>query len=260
MTTPLPITSWTRPLVSADTDFDIDLEITARGTGTNATDGTSDTVDAATRSATVRNVVGLTVPSFADDMGDAQAWTQNAAILTVTVPAASGNPAPAYAAVGALPSGLAFDTGTSVLSGTPTAVGSGTIRIRATNSQGADDWTVAYTTTAAVAGEGYQLINLDADWWGQLTATQRGWEPGADAPAIISGLAEGGATDRTLFAFGVYSGGLVRVSINNGDLSDEVEENGGFRLTIGGQSWVFLLAGRTLPSLTSGSRITPTMP
>lgn len=235
--------TWTRPLVTADTDFDIDLEITARGTGTNAASNTSDDASAATVSATVLDVVGLTVPSFADNTGDAQAWTHNAAISAITVPAASGNPAPAYAVVGALPSGISFNTGSRVLSGTPTAVGSGTIRIRATNSQGSDDWTAAYTTTAAVTGAGYQLINLDADWWGQLSGSQRGWEPGADAPAILSGLAEGGTTDRTLFAFGVYEGGLVRVSINNGDLSDEVEENGGFRLTVGGQSWVFLLAG-----------------
>lgn len=92
----------------------------------------------------------------------------------------------------------------------------------------------------------YQSITLDAAWWGQLTGSQRGWEPGANAPAIISGLAEGGATDRTLFAFGVYSGGLVRASINNGDLSDEVELNGGYRLTVGSQSWVFLMAGADL--------------
>ena len=78
----------------------------------------------------------LTVPSFADNTGDAQSWTQNQAITSVTVPAANGNPSPTYSAVGALPAGISFDTGTRVLSGTPTVVGSGTITIRATNSEG----------------------------------------------------------------------------------------------------------------------------
>ena len=50
--------------------------------------------------------------------------------------------------VGALPSGISFNTNTRTISGTPSAVGSGTIRIRASNSQGTDDWTVSYATVA----------------------------------------------------------------------------------------------------------------
>ena len=90
----------------------------------------------------------LTAPAFADDTGDAQTWTTGTAIASITVPTATGNPTPTYAAVGALPSGITFDTATRVIAGTPTAVGSGTITIRATNSEGSDDWTVAYTTNA----------------------------------------------------------------------------------------------------------------
>ena len=82
-------------------------------------------------------------PVFVDDTGDAQAWTQNVAIAPITVPAASGSPTPTYAAVGSLPAGIAFDVTTRVLSGAPTDIGSGTITIRATNSEGDDDWTVA---------------------------------------------------------------------------------------------------------------------
>ena len=41
-----------------------------------------------------------------------------------------------------------FNATPRVISGTPTAIGSGTIRIRATNSQGSDDWTVDYTVRA----------------------------------------------------------------------------------------------------------------
>ena len=93
------------------------------------------------------------VPSFADDTGNAQSWTQNTAITPVTVPAANGTPSPTYTAVGSPPAGIAFNTTTRVLSGTPTATGSGTITIRATNSTGSDDWTVAYTTAATVPAQ-----------------------------------------------------------------------------------------------------------
>ena len=110
--------------------------------------GESDTNNNASGAVTVVVVEALTTPSFADDTGDAQAWTQNTPIASITVPEASGNPTPTYAVVGSLPSGINFNTGTRVLSGTPTGATSGTIRIRASNSQGDDDWTVAYSTTA----------------------------------------------------------------------------------------------------------------
>ena len=88
-------------------------------------------------------------PAFADDTGDDQDWTQNSAITSITVPVATGHPTPTYAVQGALPAGISFDADTRVISGTPTATGSGTITIRATNSEGTADWTVDYTTTAA---------------------------------------------------------------------------------------------------------------
>ena len=87
-------------------------------------------------------------PSFADDTGDAQTWTQNVAITAITVPEADGTPSPTYAVEGVLPAGIAFDTATRIISGTPTATGNGTITIRATNSAGDADWTIAYATTA----------------------------------------------------------------------------------------------------------------
>ena len=94
------------------------------------------------------DAVTLTAPSFTDDTGNVQSWTQNRTISAIIVPAASGNPTPTYAAVGSLPAGIVFNATPRVISGTPTAVGSGTIRIRATNSQGSDDWTVDYTVRA----------------------------------------------------------------------------------------------------------------
>ena len=89
-------------------------------------------------------------PAFADSTGDAQTWTQNTAIASITVPAATGAPTPTYAATG-VPAGVSFNTTTRVLSGSPTATGSGTITVTATNSEGSDDWTVAYTTAAPPA-------------------------------------------------------------------------------------------------------------
>ena len=52
-------------------------------------------------------------PSFTDDTGDAQSWTQNQPITSVTVPAADGTPTPTYAAVGVLPAGIAFNPATT---------------------------------------------------------------------------------------------------------------------------------------------------
>ena len=119
-------------------------------------------------------------PSFTDDTGDAQNWTQNTAISPITVPEADGNPTPTYAAVGSLPAGLAFDTSTRVISGTPTSTGSGTIRVRATNSEGDDDWTVRYTTLAALAAPSFADDTGDAQAWTQGTAITPITVPEAD--------------------------------------------------------------------------------
>ena len=139
--------------------------------GTSYTDAT-DVLDSTTYSYRIkaRNAQGLspqsgfvnvttlaapttdTAPVFADDTGDAQNWTQNVAIAPITVPPASGSPTPTYAVVGSPPTGISFSPSTRVISGTPTATGSGTLTIRATNAEGSDDWTVAYATTAGMVG------------------------------------------------------------------------------------------------------------
>ena len=100
-------------------------------------------------------------PSFTDDTGDAISGTAGTAIANVTVPAADGTPAPTYAASG-LPGGLSFDTTTRVLSGTPTAAGSGTITVTATNSEGSADWTVAYAFVAAAVAPSWTDDTGDA--------------------------------------------------------------------------------------------------
>ena len=87
-------------------------------------------------------------PSFSDDTGDSQSWTVGTAITPITVPEADGDPTPTYAVQGSAPAGIAFNTTTRVISGTPTVAGTGIITIRASNSEGNADWTVAYTTAA----------------------------------------------------------------------------------------------------------------
>ena len=91
---------------------------------------------------------GSYAPAFVPATGDVTYWTQNEAITPITVPAAGGEPDPTYAPVGNLPAGINFNAGTRAISGRPTGIGSGTIRIRATNSEGSADWTVAYSIAA----------------------------------------------------------------------------------------------------------------
>ena len=90
-------------------------------------------------------MLDVSAPSFSDATGDAQTWSTGNTISNVIVPAASGTPTPSYAVEGSLPAGLSFNASTRTISGTPTSAGSGTITIRATNSQGHADWTLAYS-------------------------------------------------------------------------------------------------------------------
>ena len=91
-------------------------------------------------------------PAFADDTGDDADWTRNTAINAITIPRATGSPAPTYASVGDEPAGidivLPTETADGSITGTPTAVDSGDIVIRATNSEGSDDWTQPFDTVS----------------------------------------------------------------------------------------------------------------
>ena len=100
-------------------------------------------------------------PSFFDDTGNAQTWIVGSAIAPITVPGATGVPAPTYAVVGVLPDGISFNSTTRVLSGTPTVAGSGEIRIQATNSEGTDDWAVAYTVLAGLSLASFDSTGLE---------------------------------------------------------------------------------------------------
>ena len=208
---------------------------TAVGSGTiriraTNSEGTADwTVTYTTAAAPPADVA----PSFTDDTGSAQAWTQNTAITPITVPAAAGNPSPAYASVGSLPTGIAFNTGTRVISGTPTSIGNGTIRIRATNSEGSDDWTVTYVTTAAppvLTAPSFTDDTGDAQSWTQNTAITSLTVPEADGTPAPTYAAVGSLPAGIAFNIGtrVISGtptavgsGTITIRASNTEGSDD---------------------------------------
>ena len=139
-------------------------------------------------------------PSFSDDTGTAISATVGTAITTVTVPVASGNPSPTYAVVGNLPGGLSFNTGNRRITGTPTTAGTGTIRIRATNDEGTDDWTVAYTI----------IPDLELD----------DFTPPNDHIVIFSALIEAGGSGNNIYRH--PDNGAARGSIVEGGLVTQV--------------------------------------
>ena len=102
-------------------------------------------------------------PVFDDDEGADQTWVVGEAITTIIVPAAAGFPAPTYASVGSLPAGITFDETTRELDGTPTGLGAGSIRIRASNSQGMADWVQAHAIVAEVDVDPPNLLTAAID-------------------------------------------------------------------------------------------------
>lgn len=84
----------------------------------------------------------VTVPVFNPTFGTGQRWNRGVQITPIVVPEATENPV--YSVVGRLPNGILFNSRTRRITGTPTVAGSGTIRIRATNSAGTADYTIGY--------------------------------------------------------------------------------------------------------------------
>ena len=157
------------------------------GTPTSGVSGTI-TITATNASGTdtwtvaYNTALDVSAPSFSDATGDAQTWSTGNTISDVVVPAASGTPTPGYAIEGSLPAGLSFNASTRTISGTPTSVGSsGTITIRATNSEGSADWTLAYTIT--------KLLSFPDD-----PTTIQDWSSGTAISDIIIPVATGSIT------------------------------------------------------------------
>ena len=85
--------TWTRPAVSADTDYNINLRVTAKGTGTNARSGSSTQKNAGHVVATVKDVpaADTTAPTLSSSVtntaGTKITLTYNEALDTASVPA-----------------------------------------------------------------------------------------------------------------------------------------------------------------------------
>jgi uncharacterized repeat protein (TIGR01451 family) len=125
---------------------------------------------------------------------------------------ATGAPVPVLSlAQGDLPAGLTLDTSSGSISGTPTAVGSATVRLRATNALGSvtsDELTIvveaalpaAPAAAVATAGDAQLSLAIDAPvhWGGETAGTYKAIcmpggviASGATSPLTVSGLANG---------------------------------------------------------------------
>ena len=100
-------------------------------------------------------------PSFTNDMGNPQNWTENIPIVVIRVPTADGMPVPTYEVVGTLPDGISFDALSRTISGASTNVGPGVIIIRAINTEGYADWTVAYRTVGITLFHGQYTTPIE---------------------------------------------------------------------------------------------------
>lgn len=91
----------------------------------------------------------LAAPKFASPKtGPAQSWTVGTEITPVQAPSPEGYPAVKFSSP-FLPTGLSLDADTGEITGTPIGTGEGTITVKATNSEGTDNWSFTYTIVAA---------------------------------------------------------------------------------------------------------------
>ena len=113
-------------------------------------------------------------PTFTDVSGNNAQWVVGEAIDVIQVPVAAATPIATYSAI-SLPSGISFNTSSRQITGTPTTIeGSGTVRIRATNSVGTADWTLSYQTFRVL--DGYeQAIPISAALITTDTDRQKQW-------------------------------------------------------------------------------------
>ncbi len=138
--------------------FDPDTRVLS-GTPTTAGNttpvyGVTDTVSGRTLTPTASFTVAVGAGLGVSAPG-AQTYPRNAAITALTLPEAAGGTSPyTYTLTGPsggnLPAGLAFATGTRILSGTPTTAGATVLTYTATDSFGSSDpvtFTVTITTT-----------------------------------------------------------------------------------------------------------------
>ena len=215
------------------------------------------------------------VPDFSNITGDAKTWISETAIVNVVVPRASGTPTPVYSVVGSLPAGLIFNPSNRTISGTPTSPGSGTITIRATNSEGSADWTFDYKVVGAlsisatagnpiasvdlldpcVPGVNEQTIVLKGSWYSTVISIVKQYTPiAADGRPKIDSCLTPPNTNLYFQSFSIFRSGQITISfadhLTSGglggeghDLSDIFESGGQFILRAGSDVVTLNLAG-----------------
>ena len=219
--------------------------------------------------------LAVEAPAFSDSTGDAKTWISETAIVNVVVPRASGTPTPVYSVIGSLPAGLTFNPSNRTISGTPTSPGSGTITIRATNSEGSADWTFDYKVVGAlsisatagnpitsvdlldpcVPGVNEQTIVLKGSWYSTVISIVKQYIPiTADGRPKIDSCLTPPNTNLYFQSFSIFRSGQITISfadhLTSGglgeeghDLSDIFESGGQFILRAGSDVVTLNLAG-----------------
>ena len=250
------------------------------GTPTSAASGTititaTNSEGSATWTIAYDTALDVEAPDFSSSTGVAKTWISETAIVNVVVPRASGTPAPVYSVIGSLPTGLTFNPSNRTISGMPTSPGSGTITIRATNSEGSADWTFDYKVVGAlsvsaaagnpttsvnlldpcVPGVNEQTIVLKGSWYSTVISIVKQYVPIAvdGRPKIDSCLIPPN-TNRYFQSFSIFRSGQITISfadhLTSGglggeghDLSDIFESGGQFILQAGSDVVTLNLAG-----------------
>ncbi|MBA3708416.1 MAG: putative Ig domain-containing protein [Planctomycetes bacterium] len=184
---------------------------TASGTATVTISATN---AAGTGSKTLTLTVNAAVP-VVTSAGSATATVGQGFTYSIT----ASNVPTSYGATG-LPSGLTVNTGTGVISGTPTAAGTATVTIRAINSAGTGTKTLTITVNPAVAGTpvigspGTAVGTLGQPFSYTITATNTPTSYGATGlPTGLSVNTTTGVISGTPTAAGTYT---ITIQATNG--------------------------------------------
>ena len=250
------------------------------GAPTSAASGTititaTNSEGSATWTIAYNTALDVEAPDFASITGEAKTWISETAIVNVVVPRASGTPTPVYSVVGSFPAGLTFNPSNRTISGTPTSPGSGTITIRATNSEGSVDWTFDYKVVGALSisvtagnpiasvdlldpcipGVNTQTVVLKGSWYSTVINIVKQYIPiAADGRPKIDSCLVPPNTNLYFQSFSIFRSGQITISfadhLTSGglggeghDLSDTFESGGQFILQAGPDVVTLNLAG-----------------
>ena len=172
------------PTLTADIPADIAGDLTFNASNRTIT-GTPTVEDSGGITVTATNSQGsstwsvsytFTIPDAAPewdtDTGASLTGDAGVVVVDVTIPEADrGHPAPTYSATG-VPAGLTFTPSSRQLAGTPTAAGSGTIVITASNTEGSDEFSIAYNFSKPERAPSWvNNTGADASWQATVAIT-----------------------------------------------------------------------------------------